>query len=99
MPHYPRHLTQKERIEATMDPYGMGQARQNSAVNRLKQRAKAKAIAEAKVLAEAKAKAANKFNSPSNAVQRTYSPSIFLMFRLQKLTVFGIALLEIDLNL
>jgi hypothetical protein len=64
MPHYPRHLTQKERIEATMDPYGMGQARQNSAVNRLKQRAEVKARAEAIALAEAQAAAEAAANKP-----------------------------------
>jgi hypothetical protein len=68
-------LTKEEQLELLMDPYGMGKKTSDNRNKRQAQRAKAKAIAEAKVLAEAKAKAANKFNSPSNAVQRTYSPS------------------------
>ena len=68
-------LTKEERLALTLDPYGMGKKTTDNRNTRLQQRAKAKAIAEAKVVAEAKAKAANKFNSPSNAVQRTYSPS------------------------
>jgi len=53
----------EEQIQLMMDPYGMGQARQNSSVNRLKLReqneARAQAAADAAILAAAQA-AANK---------------------------------------
>jgi|LWDU01.1.fsa_nt_gi hypothetical protein len=47
-------LTQEEKIQLMMDPYGMGQTRQNSSVNRLKLRDqnKARALAEAQAAAQ-----------------------------------------------
>ena len=63
MAHYPRHLTAEERLNATLDPYGMGKKTTDNRNNRQTQRAKAKAIAEANALAEAQAKAANQSNT------------------------------------